>query len=472
MRSVNHLEFNGTELQRTIIVLDEALLLLNVFSSTGVSLFRLLRRALRNRQVAPYIFLVLIDTASTLSNFVPSQSVDPSARDCGKLLFDPFFRLTTWDVMKPFTYLTALDFFQLGRPLWATYPDQVASKIQSFAKNKLFGGFNRFSDVSHKRYLHTAMSVIGSRIGGLVPLRFSLASELVAGYMATCLNVSPDRESITAAFPSEPALAAGAALAMDDSQVLVTFLACLRDAMQNGEVSAGYRGELVARLLLLLCYDYFCSDDDPLPRVPLVSFLEKFGAQITFEVDTSDLYVRFNHFIPLTQSVSLDHLSAAANRGAALHFKPGQPGGDGAVPIFNNENVVVGAMSYQAKNIGSSLHDSHWPQSASSMLHCSHIYANDDLTPSFVNNSVGLYLQMGAPRTLFFVTAGTELLSVTTRSATQNYNQHNALFGMKYPFLDDTVVVALKSLLLIRDQAGASSDSKWWSKIFPLDCLD
>jgi hypothetical protein len=375
---------------------------------------------------------------------------------------------------------TALHFFRLGRPLWGSYPEQTIYKIQSFAQVKLFGGLSCFDAVSPERQIHVSLAVLGSRLGGLTPLRFSLASELVAGYMATCVHVAPDRESIAVAFPSEPALAAGAALTMQDTRTLVSMLTLLKDGMQNGDVSAGYRGELVARLVLLLCYDSFCSVDNPLPLVPLLEFLARLGVTSATKLDAgvhiyfeaanpAELYVRFNHFIPLSQPVQLSHLTMAAKRAAAVHFKPGQPGGDEAIPIINRCNTVVGSLSVQVKNVSSSVHDSHWPQSATSMLHCAHIYSlEDDSHADFVKNSVGLYLQLGAGKS-FQVETAAALRSTATSAKSYSYHQHAAIFGMQFPFLSAEVTTALRSLLGLQDQAGAASSPTWWSMIFPLD---
>ena len=457
------------------IALDEARLLLSLFSSSKTtSVFRIVRQTLSNIKIP--IFLLLLDTASTLSNFSPSTKADSSARKAtGHLLFEPFFRLSTWDALAFKKLVHTLDFFHLGRPLWKALPDQTPREIQLFACFKLLGGLSVFDLVAPDRKLHVSLATLGARLGGLTPLRFSLASELVAGYMATCVYVAPDRESITATYPSEPALASGAALAMKDTEVLVSMLKYLRDAMQNGEVNAGYRGELVGRLLLLLCYDCCCQEmSDPLPMVPLQKFLEKLGIdskQFSCNGDGS-LFVRFNHFIPLSQPVLFSHLQAAATRGAALHFKPGQSGGDEGIPILNSSGDVVGALSVQEKNL-SSLHDKYWPQSATSMLHCDHIYSKSDVPDeklkSFQKNSVGLYLQLGAPALPIVYASQLPSGMASRKTPAKLYDRHAIFYGCKYPFLDPKVSESFRTILSLRDQSGTLEDLEWWNNIFPLD---
>ncbi|CAG8701632.1 16676_t:CDS:2, partial [Dentiscutata erythropus] len=78
------------------------------------------------------------------------------------------------------------------------------------------------------------------------------ASDLVSSYMRLCLKISNDHKSIIISMPSEAVLAEASAQIMNDPEIgLIELINTLTSVLKNGIVEGGYRGELIARLLLL-----------------------------------------------------------------------------------------------------------------------------------------------------------------------------------------------------------------------------
>ncbi|GBC07239.1 hypothetical protein RclHR1_07320012 [Rhizophagus clarus] len=84
-----------------LFCIDEVRVLLSSTVEQSISPFRLLRRALRGIKWNGF-FVLLLDTLSKISNFVPPESADSSSRDTSDTplkLFYPYFRITTMDVL-------------------------------------------------------------------------------------------------------------------------------------------------------------------------------------------------------------------------------------------------------------------------------------------------------------------------------------------------------------------------------------
>jgi hypothetical protein len=198
-------------------VIDEARALLwtsEVDGSQHVNGFRLLRRAITklwdSMRKLGCLFL-LLDTTSTVTNFVPSANVDPSYRggslrpDAEKRrLLPPFFNLPVLDevdgadCIPVFNAELDMRVFLRGRPLWQSYFARLlAAPVEStenmsqhaatlfktvvgVAKVKLLGGA---SDVSAFDDLH-----VPARYH---PLRVSAACLAVCGNLVQCIEPFP-----------------------------------------------------------------------------------------------------------------------------------------------------------------------------------------------------------------------------------------------------------------------------------------
>ena len=112
-----------------------------------------------------------------------------------------------------------------------------------------------------------AMAILGVRVCVDVVPQCQLSDLLVAQHMRTLYFVSEDRESMVTGYFSEPVLVQAAAQLTNEASSEVhsalnkwrVLLKLLLGSLRKGMVDAGFRGELVARVLLLLAWDKCCD---------------------------------------------------------------------------------------------------------------------------------------------------------------------------------------------------------------------
>jgi hypothetical protein len=244
-----------------LLILDEARFLINTVGNLprNFSLFRVLRAALKKKD---YVFAVLVDTTSHLSNFSPALRNDPSSRNVegdfassSTELFPPFNWLVTTDV------LSDKDPYSYGRPLWKTTLDAYESgnkvpesshiDLVNFAWTKL-----QCSNSSPMLYTPTViMAMIAVLTGISVSPISNMATELVGSHMATCCAIESNREAILISYPPEPILAEAALQKLhqcvqDGSTNKI--LDCLLSSFRIGVLDSGHNGELVVKLFCLI----------------------------------------------------------------------------------------------------------------------------------------------------------------------------------------------------------------------------
>ncbi|KAI8924314.1 hypothetical protein BC831DRAFT_466017 [Entophlyctis helioformis] len=152
----------------------------------------------------------------------------------------------------------------LGRPLWRTIDsdghDRSFSGLISIALHKIcctasdphlvLTGSSR--EDAKLAYLALANARLCLNIAGSL----HLTSLLTAKHMAICTNISAQRDMMTVFYPSDPILAEAAASALrGKGEYWSLFIGHLSTVMQDGYMDAGDRGELVARILLLMAMD-------------------------------------------------------------------------------------------------------------------------------------------------------------------------------------------------------------------------
>eukprot|EP00743_Colponemidia_sp_Colp-15_P003175 GILK01003430.1.p1 GENE.GILK01003430.1~~GILK01003430.1.p1 ORF type:complete len:1113 (+),score=138.28 GILK01003430.1:63-3401(+) len=418
-----------------LFVFDEARALLQIPGSRNsqpqgtVSAFRLLRRALAFANMPKGVVAVFTDTLSCLANFSPTKPFDPSARipdttlrrrNKGGDLFHPFVTLATFDILRedapPKSLLEALEprhLLGLGRPVWKAYYNQlmqhmvpaatkrkqiadVTSATVDFAKQKLFLS-KELSWTSDE-----VVALLGCRLLLNVCPGDELAVKLVWCRMATCVGVALDREHILVRYPSEPILAEAAAhLWYDYRNKLGRCLETLSRLIQLGTIDAGSRGELVARLLLLLAFDRHCSqinDGSPFKysrSVLLIDFLNSLFGTKEWDLPAAlqGAAVCFTHFEFLDFVPPKDLLREALYRCAALICKKNAPAIDLVIPLLLKSGTVS-AIVVQVKNHQTQF-DNKWPDSATVDM------TLDAAATDFPSDTpyVSLYMQLGAPRT-------------------------------------------------------------------------
>ena len=201
-------------------------------------------------------------------------------------------------------------------------------------------------------------------------------SALVAGHMRCCYSVPKHRRYLRSGTPSEPVLAEAAARIMNKFPCPVENL---KGFLENGLISKGERGELVAQLLLTLAHDQALLSDlahdlviysQP---VPVINFLKKlisrkhlegilqsqpanvFKGQ-TLEEAFQDARLNFTHFVKAGESriISDEIAWMGLARGMAFVCANGEEAIDLVIPILLWDKplsrFVVSAIFFQFKN--------------------------------------------------------------------------------------------------------------------------
>ena len=209
------------------------------------------------------------------------------------------------------------------------------------------------------------MAVLGVRTCIDVVPQCQLSHDLVSQHMRTLLYVAPDRESILTGYFSEPVLVQAAAQVTnlaDSNKRWSMLLKPLVHCLRNGMVNAGFRGELVARILLLLAWDkcFSCMDKlvsgTFLQAIKLKDFLDsllnldtEMQATLKTAFDSPDktAWVRCTHFVKVDYVPTASQLLALFKRGAAVISKELQTGVDLVLPVIfceNSETILLDSM--------------------------------------------------------------------------------------------------------------------------------
>ncbi|KAG9290814.1 hypothetical protein G9A89_010962 [Geosiphon pyriformis] len=195
------------------------------------------------------------------------------------------------------------------------------------------------------------------------------------------------------------------------------------DALHTGYIEPGYRGELVARLLLMIAWDHATRDRDISPHLGNLGYSKEFVSRpirvkefliSLFGQENYDEHIQsfpqklangllaFTHFIPVTYTPNQTQLRTLFIRFAAVICKRNQAGVDLIIPVLldwdGSSPISVDSMSYfliQVKN-WSKVYDAHWPSSATSKLSREFVYKGKT-TEENQNPYLSLYLQLGAP---------------------------------------------------------------------------
>ena len=176
--------------------------------------------------------------------------------------------------------------------------------------------------------------------------------------MATCIEVSADRRSLFIGYPSEPVLAVAAANFMNDPNALPDILDALISGSKSGEVEAGYRGEQVARIIILLARDEAAKKkypNNPLALAKPVTVYEFLSQLIgsgnmndirsatgkQLEPEVLNALITMTHFVPLTYIPDSTDLSLMLHRCAAAVMKRNAKGIDALIPALTQSDKHV-----------------------------------------------------------------------------------------------------------------------------------
>jgi hypothetical protein len=189
------------------------------------------------------------------------------------------------------------------------------------------------------------------------------AVQMVSSHLAVLLRTDKECHFLQTFYPSEPILAEASA-AITKTIGWAPLVRALYDQIQNGIVSAGFRGELLTKVLLLMA-----MDDTPKPDlgdetspywehtqpVTVKDFLDNWlappkayqsfchalhataGLNPCSEDDLDRFmngHIFFTHFVRLDCAVSPRSIACAWNQGAALMAKEGTESFDHVIPVM------------------------------------------------------------------------------------------------------------------------------------------
>jgi hypothetical protein len=372
---------------------------------------------------------IMTDTTAKISNLAPTKLREPSLRvsRLPNTLFPPFYLLANVDVWVENAPKTLSDmcnykyYCQYGRPQWGALAKQVKSggltieDLMHLAQIKIKGSDSKLFDGA-KLEACEAIAILGVRICLDVVPQCQISHDLVAQNMRTLLYIAPDRESIISGYFSEPVLVQAAAQvtnSRDSNRRWSMLLEQLIFCMRNGMVDAGFSGELVARILLLLAWDKCFTGNNVLASgtvlqaVHLMKYLdilldldEETQAALRSEFNSSQktAWVRCTHFVKIDYVPTVCQLLSLFRRGAAVIAKELKEGVDLFLPIVFCEDTdseildsMVSGVFVQVKN-RKDTGDSGFPDTATTHL-----------TPTATGFEIGdglpflsLYMNLGA----------------------------------------------------------------------------
>ena len=207
---------------------------------------------------------------------------------------------------------------------------------------------------------------------------------MVSSHLAILLRINKERHFLQTFYPSEPILAE--ALAVITKTIgWAPLVRALYDQIQNGIVSAGFRGELLTKVLLLMAMDDTLKPDHGDAKSPywehtqpvkVKDFLdnwlappESYQSFCHALSETTDLkpcsedelqrfmngHVFFTHFVRLDCTVSLRSIACAWNQGAAFMAREGTKSFDHIIPV-----MLAGDTDVRPPNFGRLHHE--WDQ--------------------------------------------------------------------------------------------------------------
>ena len=400
-----------------LFIFDEASKLFNTTEETSSDRYPCLRRILRLLRHYP-IWSFFLSTNSHVQQFNLPNHQDPSARisDTTLTRIPPFFALplniematrmgdpkrAKAELAKSMSGFSTLDHLSLyGRPLWQIYK-RSPQLLRTMAQNKLLNSSNGVYTGHNKLQV---LAVIATRVSLDPCLNTSeslyLAEESVNSHCRVITSMEPSLRKFKTMTPSEPVLAEVAAnLLMSvppNGKGNITWVESIhtltRTLLYPGLVEKGLKGELYARLILIIARDFLLKPGRT-HRVPLdfpyamhfrfLGFLEAlFNAQdfstiadmtiitksgkgqdrvpVSLKSAFNNAWCNFTHFTSTDKEINFDELGellhGLVHSQAALQCAFRQSSWDLIVPIYLGDvdqpfnRSYLSAMFVQVKN--------------------------------------------------------------------------------------------------------------------------
>ncbi len=430
---------------QTIFVFDECRQLIQEELSNKNTAFEYLRYSFASLPDSSTTFAVFLDTISLSlqRSETPPEIRDPSFRFfTTKVLIQSYYELLTWDVkcgsllkwvpirkkfenqdlkerekqiqmesgslyQKLFNSIEKPgDFFKeqirFGRPAWSIYEEEEVSVVD-LATAKILGGVE-FRSNQFQMEEESYLSVLSCRLCLTVTPGSVLSSNLIGNYCAICVYLSGNE--IVPLYCSDPCLMEGAAQAMYTSKFdFKRALAVLRNYMKQGVVSAGFRGELISKILLLIAMDTALQSKSQIDNCKskytraitvrdylkalfgsaYESILEAQNAQMMSSLQ--DGLVFFNAFYYCDKTPTKETMVEYLSRGLAIVCKEGQAGCDLIIPILIKKRLSYILVQVKNYNASDPYYSGGWKSLTSSSCNIPPVAKN---TPY-----LGLWLSLG-----------------------------------------------------------------------------
>ncbi|EFJ17305.1 hypothetical protein SELMODRAFT_420996 [Selaginella moellendorffii] len=268
---------------KVLFVMDEARWFTLHADLTTVAAFVPARRASRVLPEDGSVSVMFTDTNGRLNNFVPPNKASglgfssDRVAAAGKLVAHPAYCFFLADLPSDeqtggLLLAQVEDLGRLcgyGRPLWQALVKASASArdVLLLAVDKLLGGTGSFNKCMLERggLSHEAcLATLGCRVCIDINPHATIITDMVASHLLSVMSISDDQTLVWTHWATEPLVAAAAARVLRaQGKVGTGWKECLEalvTGMKRGWVDRGYRGELVARVLLLLAVDSLDRD--------------------------------------------------------------------------------------------------------------------------------------------------------------------------------------------------------------------
>jgi hypothetical protein len=268
--------------------------------------------------------------------------------------------------------------------------------------------------------------------------------------------VSKDRECLLVRYPSEPLLAEAAFSAIADHETLVNVLKTFNETLRKGFVDAGPRGEVVARIILILAVRSIQENHEwktsEFTVKQLIGLIDPDAVNdLKYFMDAT---MGFTHFIPIAYVPEVHHLKEFYQRKCAVILKRNNPGADIMIPVRLSEEQYSYIL-IQVKNYDSSSRsaDKNYPVSSTSKLSSQFVFQKSELR-NHGENYITLYWQLGFKGQL------REVPPIRKSKRQKLQQQHPfSYFGLDFfKFLDLDIKAVLADLL---DSFISPFDEAW-----------
>ncbi|KIX09491.1 uncharacterized protein Z518_00571 [Rhinocladiella mackenziei CBS 650.93] len=293
----------------------------------------------------------LTETNTELMRFPPFVSFQLDIEDRRKMQ-NPILRKE--ELLKPLkTFAELKHMAQFGRPLWHAYANEGHDMIK-LAKLKLIGGQQGGNyNASDRNHVFAALSFrLALDVCLQNPCTIPLTRTAVNSFMRVVISMDHETGVMDTVTPAEPVLARAAMEYLCAANWSRSIETLCEELLEKGLIEKGRKGELYARLVLILAHDWVrWARSIRLHRVP------KFAPTFSVSHFLKALYARdhhdtirkipeqihearmnFTHFVPADEQITPEVIPALCRdllrRSAAMQLSWNQETYDLLIPVY------------------------------------------------------------------------------------------------------------------------------------------